>query len=140
MTDYFIGMWHGVGVLGLIWLSLVGMSAFYKYMAKRAKRRLLDTCSGNKLLMETLLNAGKHSDSERDLWRRIAAIGPYTISFTRPGENPALSKEVLYGAITIKGLEHLVCGTDLDPAVIDGMIQTALEMAMNRVSSPKEDE
>jgi hypothetical protein len=140
MNDYLAGALTGIGLLGMFYLGLIAMSAFVKFMAKRARKKLLHACGGNELLMRTLLNAANRSAEERQLWRQIAALGPYTISFTRPGENLPLSKEVLYGAIVMKGLEHMIGATDLDAAVIDGMIQTTLEMAVERASSSKGDE
>lgn len=144
MTDYVSGLCHGLALVGLTYGLLLVLNVYFKMRKRAVEKGLLVACGGNKLLMETLVNAKarQHSDEERKLWREIAALGPYSVSFARPGHNPRLPDEVLYAAIAIKGLEYLVHSTDVAPEVLDGLIQTTIEMAMDRVASstPKGDE
>lgn len=140
MTDYQTGLWHGICLLTLVYFGASITTIVLRLLRERSGKRLLKACGNNQLLMDTLLNASGRSDEERTLWRRIAAIGPYTVSLSRPGENPSLSRDVLYGAIAMKGLEYLVHSSNIDPAVLDGLIQSALEGALHRVSSAKGDD
>jgi hypothetical protein len=131
--------WYGV--ISSYGGMIVGWSAMFligRFLLKRKRKKLRDLVHGSKLMERIMLNAAKYNKNASQLLRSVVTLGPFEIHVKHQHDKNVVPSSTLYAACVLKGLEGLV-DIGIDGNIIDCVVQNALELAIEKGSSPKGD-